>query len=90
MQQITAGALANAPLVPGLVATFGNDKQVLLITIRDGHQFLNARDPSGKEIFDGPIDTQEQRKLVPAPVLKQLEEMEKIKVKIRRTGPAAP
>jgi hypothetical protein len=90
VQQITAGALGGAPLVPGLVATFGDDKQQLLITIRDGHQFLNARDPSGKQIFDGPIDTPEQRKAVPAPVLKQLEEMEKIKVKIRASGPAVP
>jgi hypothetical protein len=90
VQQITAGALGGAPLVPGLVATFGDDKQQLLITIRDGHQFLNARDPSGKPIFDGPIDTPEQRKLVPAPVLKQLEEMEKIKVKIRTSDPARP
>ena len=90
VQEITAGALANAPLVPGLVATFGDDKQKLLITIRDGHQHLTAMDPSGKQIFEGPIDTPEQHKAVPASVLKQLDEMEKIKVKIRSYGPAAP
>jgi hypothetical protein len=87
VQQITAGALADAPLVPGLVATFGDDRQQLLISIRDGHQYLTAKDPSGKQIFEGPIDTPEQRKAVPASVLKQLEEMEKIKIKIRTNGP---
>ncbi len=55
----------------------------MLITIRDGHQMLTAKDPGGKQIFQGPIDTPEQRKLVPENVRKKLEEMEKIKVKIR-------
>jgi hypothetical protein len=83
VQRITAGALGAAPLRPGFVATFGDDKQQLLITIRDGHQILTAKDPSGKQIFQGPVDTPEQRKLVPQDVRKKLEEMEKIKVKIR-------
>jgi hypothetical protein len=83
VQQITAGAFGAAPLAPGFVATFGDDKQQLLINIRDGCQILTANDPKGKQVFQGPIDTPEQRKLVPENVRKKLEEMEKIKVKIR-------
>ncbi len=90
VQQITAGALGAGPLASGFVATFGDDKQQLLITIRDGHQILTAKDPSGKQIFQGPIDTPEQRKLVPPVVRKKLEEMEKIKVKIRTPNFAEP
>ena len=82
VQQITAGA-RRRPLAPGFVATFGDDKQRLLITIRDGHQILTVTDPTGKQVFQGPIDTPEQRKLVPQDALKKMEEMEKIKVRIR-------
>ncbi|MGA2257964.1 MAG: PDZ domain-containing protein [Thermoguttaceae bacterium] len=87
VQQITAGALDNAPLVPGFVATFGDDKLNLLIEMRDGSQILTAKDSNDKQIFHGPIDTPEQRNLLPQDVCKQLEEMEKIKIKIRSPKP---
>ena len=75
--------LGAAPLVPGFVATFGDDKQELLISIHDGHQILTAKDSSGKQIFKGPIDTPEQRKELPQDVRKKLEEMERIKIRVR-------
>lgn len=54
-------ALGKVPLTSGFMATFGDDKQQLLITIRDGHQIVTARDSGGKQIFEGPIDTPERR-----------------------------
>ena len=83
VQQVTSGVLGAAPLVPGFVATFGDDKQELLISIHDGHQILTAKDSSGKQIFQGPIDTPEQRKELPQDVRKKLEEMERIKIRVR-------
>ena len=79
-----------APLVPGFVATFGDDKQQLLITNRDGHQILTAKDAAGKEIFQGPIDTPEQLKAVPQDVRNKLEEMQRITVRIRSRNISAP
>ena len=76
-------ALGTAPLAPGFVATYGNDKGQFLLTIRDGHQILTAKDAKGKQIFQGSIDTPEQRKLVPEDVGKELEEMEKIKESVK-------
>ncbi len=83
VQRIAAGALGKVPLTSGFMATFGDDKQQLLITIRDGHQIVTARDSGGKQIFEGPIDTPEQRAKLPPAVRKQLDAMERIRVKIR-------
>ena len=52
--------LGKVPLTSGFVATFGDDKQQLFLTIRDGHQIVTAKDSGGKQIFEGPIDTPEQ------------------------------
>jgi hypothetical protein len=83
VQRIITGTLGTAPLASGFVATFGDDKQQLMITMRDGHQILTVMDSSGKQVFQGPIDTPEQRNAVPANVRKKLEEMDQIKIKIR-------
>ena len=83
VQRITTAALGTAPLAPGFVATYGNDKGQFLLTIRDGHQILTAKDVKGKQIFQGLIDTPEQRKLVPPDVRRELEEMEKIRENVR-------
>ncbi len=90
VQRITVGALGAAPLVPGFVATFGDDKQELMISFHDGHQILTAKDPSGKQIFQGPIDTPEQRKLIPQGVRKEFDEMEKIRVRVHTQPVATP
>lgn len=83
VQRITTGALGTAPLAPGFVATYGNDKGQFLLTIRDGHQILTAKDAKGKQIFQGLIDTPEQRKLLPQDVGRELEEMEKIRESVK-------
>jgi hypothetical protein len=90
VQRITTRALGAAPLAPGFVATFGDDKLQLVITIHDGHQVLIAKDTSGKEIFQGPIDTPEQLKLVPENVRKKFEEMDRINTRIRSRNGAGP
>ncbi len=83
VQRIAVGALGKGPLTPGFVATFGDDKQQLFITIRDGHEILTARDSGGKQIFEGPIDTPEGRAKLPSAVRKQLDAMQSIRAKIR-------
>jgi hypothetical protein len=82
VQRIATGALGKVPLTSGFMATFGDDKQQLFISIRDGHQIVTARDSGGKQIFEGPIDTPEQRAKLPPAVRKQLDAMERIRVKI--------
>ncbi len=83
LQRMTADALGAAPLAPGFMVSFGDDKQQLLINLRDGHRVLTVNNPAGKQVFQGPIDTPDQWKQVPETVRKKLQEMEKIKLKIR-------
>ncbi len=45
-----------------------------------GKRTLTARDADGKKVFDGPIDTPEQRKLIPADILPQVETLEREQV----------
>ncbi len=45
------------------------------VSVDDGHRTLVAKDASGKEVFSGPIDTEEQRKSVPEQFQKKLEQI---------------
>ena len=42
----------------------------------NGKRTLTAKNPKGEKVFDGPIDTEEQRKSVPAEFRKMLEQVE--------------
>ena len=42
----------------------------------NGKRTLTAKNPKGETVFDGPIDTEEQRKFVPAEFRKMLEQVE--------------
>jgi hypothetical protein len=90
VQRITTHALGAAPLSSGFIATFGDDKQELSIALNDGHQILTAKDSNGKQIFQGPIDTPEQRKLVPQDVRAKLEEMERFKFRVHTQSLSSP
>jgi serine protease Do len=70
---------------------YSDNDHSLKITIEDAHKALVAKDRDGKVLFQGPINTDEQRKLIPAVVLKKLLMLEnQIKIEIRRGQPAQP
>jgi hypothetical protein len=52
------------------------DKLNIDITVTDGKKVLVAQDPAGHEIFNGPIDTPEQRKGLPPQIRQELERIE--------------
>lgn len=52
---------------------WSDDQTVMNLTIKNGKPVtLVARDKAGKEIFNGPIDTEEQRKALPADLQQKL------------------
>jgi hypothetical protein len=59
------------------------------LQIENGKKKLTARDRDGKEIFSGPIDTEDQLKSLPAGLRERLERLEsKVKVEVRAGKPA--
>ena len=66
------------------------------ITSNNGKRSLVAKNTKGETIFDGPIDTEEQRKALPEDLRKKIESIE-VQTKVARTrqepfgnsGPAA-
>lgn len=59
------------------------------LQIENGKKRLTARDRDGKEIFSGPVDTEEQLKSLPAALRERLERLEsKVKVEVRAGKPA--
>jgi len=45
------------------------------VTEENGHRTLKARNRDGKEVFSGPVDTEEQRQSIPEPVRKKLDQI---------------
>ena len=72
--------VANAKLV------MKDDTGEIELTTRDGKRTLVARNAKGDTIFDGPIDTDEQRKALPEDIRKKLELIEQQK-KLAETLP---
>lgn len=56
--------------------TMSDGEHTLNITTHEGGRFLVAKDSDGKVVFEGPIQTEEQRKAVPPEILAKLEKME--------------
>ena len=62
-------------------------RATLQLSIKDGQKHLLAKDSSGVTLFDGPVQTEAQRKKVPEPILEKLRRMEKlIDVKVEIKG----
>jgi hypothetical protein len=59
------------------------------LTTHDGKRSLVARNAQGETIFDGPIDTEEQRKALPEDVRKKIELIE-VQQKLTQTSPLSP
>jgi PDZ domain len=53
------------------------DKTYTVATASNGHRTLSAKDKEGSILFDGPIDTPEQRDKLPDDMKKELEHMQK-------------
>jgi hypothetical protein len=75
--------VANAKLV------MKDDTGEIELTTRDGKRTLVAKNAQGDTIFDGPIDTDEQRKALPEDVRKKLELVEQQR-KLAETLPPLP
>jgi hypothetical protein len=59
------------------------------LSIENGKKKLTARDRDGKEIFSGPVDTEEQLKSLPDGLRERLERLEsKVKVEVHPGKPA--
>lgn len=54
-------------------AIFAEGDTRLMFTVKDKSVTLTATDKDGKEMFKGPIDTEEQRKALPKPLAEKLE-----------------
>ncbi|HEU5080974.1 MAG TPA: PDZ domain-containing protein [Opitutaceae bacterium] len=58
---------------------FTDEKGSLDLTIKDGKKTLVAKNEKGEPIFSGPVTTPEERKAMPADLLKRLEQIEGMK-----------
>ncbi len=54
----------------------------LRMTYNDGHKSLTATDKAGKTLFEGPIDTQQEREKLPKEVRQKMEKMEKLRADV--------
>ncbi len=55
---------------------FSDEKGELRLETVDGKKMLTAKDPTGKILFQGPIDTKEERAKVPAEVRQRYDDLE--------------
>jgi len=67
--------------------SYADGEHTLTLTAHDGEKYLVAKDRDGKAVFEGPIQTKEQREKVPPEVLKKLEKMER---SMKHPAPPAP
>jgi hypothetical protein len=67
-----------------------DDEHTLVLNVHDGKKHLLATDKEGNIVFNGPIDTEEQRKSVPADIAAKLKKLESkpnmIRLKAGRPG----
>lgn len=64
-----------ALLGEGAVLSIHDGKVGLTLTVKDGKRHLVAKDNDGKVLYDGPVDTEEQRKALPEDVRTRLEKL---------------
>jgi hypothetical protein len=57
------------------VATRSDGEHTLTLTTTDGDRRLVAKDAAGKTLFDGPVNTEEERKAVPPEIAPKLQAM---------------
>ena len=69
---------------------FSDEQGELKMESVDGKKMLTAKDPQGKVLFNGPIDTEEQRAKVPANVRQRFEKLESQDLPEIPPAPEAP
>jgi hypothetical protein len=79
---------------PGTIGGMIDPEHKLLIVLRDGHKCLVAQEMDkggkpGKTIFDGPIETKDQRAKVPQAIRDKLEDVERQMTDIKAREEAA-
>jgi hypothetical protein len=74
-QKRSGGWSPSADVVDGSVIEFKDAESHLQVTTEDGKQSLLAKDSKGTVLFDGPIDTPEQRNEVPDQIRPKLDRM---------------
>jgi len=68
--------LDNPPAGQNMSMNVSDDQHTLVLNIHDGKKHLLATDKEGNIVFNGPIDTEEQRKAMPEEIAKKLEKLE--------------
>lgn len=76
--QLQPGANANPfRIAPNLHMKWHDGTHELAITRKDNKKHLIAKDKNGNVLFDGPVETEEERKAVPDAIKPKLERLEK-------------
>jgi hypothetical protein len=70
------GAWHGGFAAPGASMTFSDGEHTLSLTIRDGRKHLVVNDKDGKVVFDGPVQTDEERAKVPEAIRGKLARLE--------------
>ncbi len=66
----------NIVVTAGDTTHYKDDQHDLSLTVRDDGKTLVAKDTGGTELFNGPINTPEQRAAVPDPIRQKLDKLE--------------
>ena len=64
--------------VSSFQSAFNDGTHELTVTIRDNKKFLTIKDAAGKQLFAGPIDTQEEQDNIPADIKAKFQEMQRM------------
>lgn len=61
--------------------------QTLKVSVKDGQRHLVATDKDNQTLFDGPVETEDQRKALPADIAEKLEKYKEQFDKVKDAGP---
>lgn len=65
-----------------------DDTGEIEVSSQDGRRTVTAKNPAGETVFTGPIDTVEQRRVIPEAIHRKLEKMD-VRTRVEHPAPAA-